>query len=306
MAHMMQNRTSTGLPAVSAATVYGNDLGRWCYRGILVVALLCAGSRAVISQESNRSNFSSGRLPAPATDTDPSDSASAKPSFLPPEPLEMGSTATDHRGPGPLFRELPEVTDPVTAPGPVPLHQHHCCPPTGASSGSWHERIKPWLQESHWGYPEYFHERPLGAAVQQAMQTQIANGVQSQQVLYHYDFLTGDDAARLSPRGMYQLAKIIRRMHIVPAPIIVQQSVDHPELDDARRDSVLNAMAEMGVPAVPEMVVIDRPPVPGMSGMESLLIYQNLLQQTLLRGAIGGTGSGQSGSAIGVAPAPLP
>ncbi len=143
---------------------------------------------------------------------------------------------------------------------------------------------KPALQASHWGYPEYFEERPFGSYVLQGEQMQITNGLQDQQVLYHYDFFAGDRAATLSPRGEYQLKKIIRRMEIASCPIVIQTAIVNPELDEARRESVLEALRAAGVAAVPDMVVIDHPPLPGLAGEEGWSVYGNLLGQTRARG----------------------
>jgi hypothetical protein len=113
---------------------------------------------------------------------------------------------------------------------------------------------------------------------------QVLNGLRDQQVLYDYDFYTGDRAAELTPRGQYQLSKIIRRMEIAPCPIIVQTAITNPELDEARRQSVLEALRKAGVPASEDLVVADRPPVPGLQGVEGSIIYGNMLGQTQERG----------------------
>ena len=115
-------------------------------------------------------------------------------------------------------------------------------PVVGRLQRRWVTHTKPWLQATHWGYPEYFDERPFGTDVLQAEQMQIVNGLRDQQVLYDYDFLTGDQSDTLSPRGEYQLRKIIKRMEIVPTPIIIQTAITDPKLDEARRQHVLDAL----------------------------------------------------------------
>jgi len=148
----------------------------------------------------------------------------------------------------------------------------------------WITTTKPALQASYWGYPEYFEERPFGSYVVQAEQMQMVNGLQDQQVLYHYDFYPGDRSTTLSPRGEYQLRKIIQRMEIAPSPIIVQTSIVNPDLDEARRQHILDALRAAGVPAEPELVVVDHPPLPGLQGLEGELVYGNMLGQTQARG----------------------
>src|SRR5262245_39281358 len=78
-------------------------------------------------------------------------------------------------------------------------------PIIGPLHDRWITTTKPHLQASHWGYPEYFEERPFGTYVLQAEQMQVTNGLRDQQVLYEYDFNPGDRSAKLSPRGEYQL-----------------------------------------------------------------------------------------------------
>jgi hypothetical protein len=175
-------------------------------------------------------------------------------------------------------------------------------PVIGPLHTRWITTTKPHLQATHWGYPEYFEERPFGSYTIQAEQMQVVNGLRDQQVLYNYDFLSGERADTLSPRGHYQLQKIMRRMECAPVPIVVQTNVDNPELDEARRQNVLAALRDAGMTVVPEMVVVDRPPVPGLNGFEGVLIYNNLLGQTQDRGggfSYGGDGGGPSPVNIG-------
>jgi hypothetical protein len=176
-----------------------------------------------------------------------------------------------------------------------PQQFNHCCPPPaytrwpviGPLHRRWITHTKPHMQASHWGYPQYFEERPYGSYVLQAEQMQIVNGLRDQQVLYNYDFGLGDHAAELTPRGQYQLRKIICRMQISPCPIIVQISDvnnPNPELDEARRQFVLDALRQAGMPATDELVISDRPPLPGLQGSEGVMVYGNMLLQTQARG----------------------
>jgi hypothetical protein len=176
-----------------------------------------------------------------------------------------------------------------------PRHRFARWPVLGPLERRWYAYTKPRLQACHWGYPEYFVERPFGTQTLQAEQMQIVNGLRDQQVLYDYDFYPGDRAAELSPRGHYQLRKIIQRMEIVPSPIILQTAIVDPKLDEARKQHVLDALAAAGVPAVPEIVIVDHPALPGLQGVEGTLIYNNLLQQTQQRGGGFSLDSGNGG-----------
>ena len=150
----------------------------------------------------------------------------------------------------------------------------------------WHTQTKPCLQARYWGYPEYFCERRFGVLNSQAAQMMIVNGIRDQMVLYHYDFGFGTDAERLKDRGRYQLQKMIKRFHIAGSPLIIQAS-DDPQLDAQRQASVLAALADLGMQLEPEMVVVGRPGVPGMSGDDAVRAHTNLLFQAQLRGNVG-------------------
>ena len=56
----------------------------------------------------------------------------------------------------------------------------------------WNNRFKPRMQFTHWGYPEYFEETPLGTAVGCHKLVQISKGWAARSVLYRYDFRDGD------------------------------------------------------------------------------------------------------------------
>lgn len=167
------------------------------------------------------------------------------------------------------------------------------------------EQWKRNCQAKYWGYPEYFCERPFGSCNYQVTCKMIANGLRDQMVLYEYDFGYGEDAWKLKERGLIQLQKLASRLQCVPSPLVIQASSD-PQLDSQRQAHVLAALSELGLEMSADMVVIDRPGVRGMDGVEALPTYRNLLEQTRLRGNVGiessaltdiGLGSSSTGSA---------
>jgi hypothetical protein len=267
----------------------------------LLTALVCctavAEERSQVRTaflEGNYDNVSSQPPMAPPTPP--------QPGSLPPSPNGSNHTATTETLPtGSSHPTAAWPADPYPVHGYVDHPMWHW-PVIGPLHTRWVTHTKPHLQATHWGYPEYFEERPFGSYTIQAEQMQVVNGLRDQQVLYDYDFLPGDQSDTLSPRGQYQLRKIMRRMECVPMPITVQTTIDDPELDEARRQTVLAALRDAGMTVVPEMVVVDRPPVPGLNGFEGILIYNNLLGQTQDRGggfSYGGDGGGPSPVNIG-------
>jgi hypothetical protein len=192
---------------------------------------------------------------------------------------------------------------------------------------TWQERwhsvagpAKSRMQEKWLGYPEEFHEPPLGAFLYAHGRIQVANGEAARMVLYQYDFEEGTD--RLNHRGRQQLAKIAAMMPENFNPLVIEWSPDAPALDEARRVAVLTELGRGPFPVVPERVVVGPPVAYGLQGVEAELVYQNLLQQTQSRGTllqpstgftsaglIGGgfgTGAGAGGAGAGGSPGTTP
>jgi hypothetical protein len=130
------------------------------------------------------------------------------------------------------------------------------------------------------GYPSEFVPAPLGAAVYQNMQTQVANGEAARMVLYDYDFCGG----HLTQRGRDQLAKIASMMDHNFFPIVIERTPANPALAEVRRHAVLTELGAGPFPVPVARVVIGVPPAIGLSGREANIIYGNLLIQTLTRG----------------------
>lgn len=176
------------------------------------------------------------------------------------------------------------------------------CRPSSMMSSHWHQVTKPHLQRSHWGYCDLFCERPFGTLVRAHMNTQVLNGLADQMFLYAYDFFDESEgnAAHLKPRGDYQLEKVAHLLKFNLGPIIIEQTAGNPELDEQRRQHVLEQLERLNVPFVPEQVVIGRAPRPMLSGVEALMIQGNNENLINSRGGSGGTGSSGSSTILAV------
>ena len=141
-------------------------------------------------------------------------------------------------------------------------------------------------QHSHWGFPEEFCEPSFGSSASYYLQAQVSNGIASQMKLYHYDFglLKSPQQHLLTLRGEYQLRKIAKLFERHPGPIVVQRTLGSPELDEQRRQTVIDTLVGMGYPVSSDDVVAEFDVRPGISSVEELLMNQNLLKQTLERG----------------------
>ena len=155
------------------------------------------------------------------------------------------------------------------------------CRSNNAIARYWRNRAKPFLQETHWGYCEYFDEPPFGAATRRAIMTQIAAGWRAQLVLYQFDFLPvdGERPQELSVRGRRELVRIADKFQKIPAPIVIEQSPGNPVLDTARRQQVLQELRRIGVEIADEAVVMGSAPG-GLSGPEAVRVYDRFLEQS--------------------------
>jgi hypothetical protein len=154
----------------------------------------------------------------------------------------------------------------------------------------WNYHIKPGLQDSHWGYHEYFHERPFGHFSRAFMQAEVRNAAIQQLVLFQYDFNNDDNQEDhlLNEIGEAQLSKIAGQAMQLGQPVVIQRSRRGSEFDEQRRKHVATRLAELEVPEL--MVVVRRVPIAGLGApgeqafpgqTPSNSIYQNRLQQTI-------------------------
>jgi hypothetical protein len=167
------------------------------------------------------------------------------------------------------------------------------CRPSGPLRRRWREQWKPLMQETHWGYCEYFEPVPYGSMVHEAIVRQLAKAYRERLVLYQVDFRAVDDPHReqLTERGRRELARILQDMQIVPGLILIEHSRTDPDLDRQRRAYVQNLLETLGSGVPPEAVIVG--PAPGgLSGLEALTVFGKFLGST---GAAGGSMPATSG-----------
>jgi hypothetical protein len=168
---------------------------------------------------------------------------------------------------------------------------------------NFHERCKANAQACFLGFPEYFNAPPLGASIDAAYRTHVANGDAARMVLYQYDFdATG---AHLTLRGRDRLAQIASMLPCNNFPIVIERTLCDPRLAEKRREFVLNELALGPFPVPPERVLIGPPLANGLSGKEAALIAANLLAQTAAKGPPVPIGGGTVGGSGGGAALPI-
>lgn len=171
-----------------------------------------------------------------------------------------------------------------------------CCAEVTAKPSCW-ARLRHCLQDCFLGYREEFEAPPLGHYLYLHGQTEVANGDAARMVLYHYDFIDGSD--QLKPRGKYQLSKIAALLPQIFNPIIIEMTPDAPGLDEARRVTVVQELANSPFPVPAERVVIGRPIAVPLQGVEATRIYRNLLLNTESGGLRSSAGAGRAGGGGG-------
>ena len=165
----------------------------------------------------------------------------------------------------------------------------------------WQDRAKPLLQYTHWGYPEYFEETPLGTSLRAHQRAQISSGYAARLVLYQYDFCDG--GVTLNPSGQRRLRDLVTGFECwAHHRLLIEATPDRPQLAVARRNHVTKMLHDSGIPAQVEVGV----PTGFMPmGDEALLMNQNLLRQVRTGGGSismpsgGGGGGGGGGQSSG-------
>jgi hypothetical protein len=183
---------------------------------------------------------------------------------------------------------------PIDSPLPAvpPAGTCTCGDRRGLSRWRWHRaHCKRQLQEHLLGYAEEFNEWPLGESVYAQARTQAANGLAARMVFYHYDFEEG--TSQLNVRGRDKLATVAATLPSTFFPVVVERTPATPGLDVSRRAALVAQFAQGPFPVPAERVVIGPRIANGMTGIESLLIYQRQLSNLSSGGSIsGGAASG--------------
>jgi hypothetical protein len=213
-----------------------------------------------------------------------------------PPPTTLPAAVADD-GPSlvPLAAPLGPGQGASVAPGATPPSGTCTCGDRrGLSRWRWHRtHCKRHLQEHFLGYPEEFNEWPLGEAAYAHARVQVTNGLAARMVFNHYDFVDG--TSQLNYRGRDKLAMVAANLPTTFFPVVVERTPKEPGLDAARRDVLVAELARGTFPIPAQRVVIGPSLADGMTGVESLLIYQGQLQSVGLGGAIGLGGGGGAG-----------
>lgn len=137
------------------------------------------------------------------------------------------------------------------------------------------------------------HDRPfpLGQNNDAFWETQQTNAEAADFILYDHEF-TGE-TANLAPGAKRHLEEVALRLPHVPFPVVIEQSMFNakPDLDQARRQTIVMQLARLGVVNAEERVVIANAFAEGFTALEG--------ERTYYSGVTGGGFGGGGGRRFG-------
>src|SRR5262245_61977419 len=126
---------------------------------------------------------------------------------------------------------------------------------------------------------------PIGQVTDSHWETQQANAEAADFIFYDHEFR--GNTAQLSPGAKQHLEQVALRLEHVPFPVVVEQSLHNarPELDLARRQTLVEQLARLGVQNIEERVVIANAFPEGYTGIEAENAYYNVISNYFGGGA---------------------
>lgn len=140
---------------------------------------------------------------------------------------------------------------------------------------------------------------PAGSFACQWQTAQAQRAEEDDFVFYQSEW--SGPTAILGPAGQRHLERILPRLAVQPAAVIVEPSGD-AELDTLRQKTLLEQAAAIGLALPPHCVIVALPSAEGLLGLEAPRLARGYLQTGLPGGGgmPGGlTGSGPSGNLLG-------
>lgn len=132
---------------------------------------------------------------------------------------------------------------------------------------------------------------PLGQVSDSFWETQQTNAEAADFLFYDHEFRldtkTRTDTAELTPGGKKHLQQIALRLEHVPFPVVIEESPHNgrPELDAARRQTVVEQLGRLGVMNAEERVVVANAFPEGYTGIEAENSYYNIINNNFGGGA---------------------
>lgn len=142
---------------------------------------------------------------------------------------------------------------------------------------------------------------PSGTYLNEWMETQAAKAEADDFVIYKHEWLQG--GVELGPYGRYHIREMAKRLPDVPFVVVVQADLNE-ELNESRRQVIVQLLTMCGVPNVEPRVMVAFPQAEGLDGREASRIYQEMVREGSTAGGqspqtLGGFGTGAFGAGFG-------
>lgn len=143
--------------------------------------------------------------------------------------------------------------------------------------------------------PPYDRPYPIGQVTDAHWETQQTNAEAADFVMFEHEFVK--DSTELAPGAKRHLESIAMRLEHVPFPVVIEQIPygKDPKLDAARRQTVVEALARMGVPNVEQRVIVANAFPAGRTSVEAEATYYQGILTGGMGGGMGGGGMGGGG-----------
>ena len=125
--------------------------------------------------------------------------------------------------------------------------------------------------------PPYDRPFPLGQVTDAFWETQQTNAEAADFVFFDHEFK--GNTAELAPGTKPKLMQVALRLEHVPFPVVIEQSVNNarPKLDQARRKTIVEQLARLGVVNAENRVVIAPAMAEGFTAVEGEAAYYRTL-----------------------------
>jgi hypothetical protein len=126
---------------------------------------------------------------------------------------------------------------------------------------------------------------PLGQVTDSFWESQQTNAEAADFIFYDHEFR--GSTAELAPGGKKHLEQVALRLEHVPFPVVIEESPhdNRPELDQQRRQTLVEQLGRLGLPNAEERVVVANAFPEGYTGIEAEGAYYNVLGNNFSGGA---------------------
>ena len=137
--------------------------------------------------------------------------------------------------------------------------------------------------------PPYDRPFPLGQVTDSFWEAQQTNAEAADFVFFDHEFK--GNTAELAPGTKPKLEQVALRLEHVPFPVVIEQSVNNkrPQLDQARKKTIIEQLARLGVVNAEKRVVIAPAMAEGFTAVEGEAAYYRTLNNSQFFESFNGT-----------------